>query len=119
MRSEYQCCKNLKYRIQRNFGFGLKANVAIDLKHGVSCIEWLSDCQIVLLYGRGKGCRVGRVVRVGRMNEYEREISAMKSGSTEPFALMMLGAAWTRECIILSFFLVFTSYWSSIKQCSE
>ena len=54
------------------------------------------------------------------MNEYEREISAMKSGSTEPFALMMLGAAWTRECIIsLSFFLVFASYWSSITQCSD
>ena len=59
------------------------------------------------------------MVRVGRMNEYEREISAMKSGSTGPFALMMLGAAWTRECIkSLSFFLIFASYWSSITQCS-
>ena len=73
----------------------------------MSCIEWLSDCQIVLLYGRGKGAGVVRVLGVGRMNEYEREISAMKSGSTGPFALMMLGAAWTRECIIsLSFSLV-------------
>ena len=76
----------------------------------------------MLLYGRGKGAGVLRMLGVGRMNEYEREISAMKSGSTEPFALMMLGAAWTGECeciISLSFFLVFASYWSSIKQCSE
>ena len=44
------------------------------------------------------------MVRVGRMNEYEREISAMKSGSTGPFALMMLGAAWTGECECINHF---------------
>ena len=41
--------------------------------------------------GEGRVAGWEGVVRVGRMNEYEREISAMKSGSTGPFALMMLG----------------------------
>ena len=54
--------------------------------------------------GEGRVAGWEGVVRVGRMNEYEREISAMKSGSTGPFALMMLGAAWTGECECINHF---------------